>query len=151
MCFPCFGVVCFLIAGPQRWKGCYSICYREGETTLNFYFFYLCCCRFFATRCFASVFSCSCAGPFRIIADLIRYALYNYLAFHLHLLSFFFRRVDETGEINYRCVDHSGRPCQRYDNWDGESSGRWRQQFWVAETAEILLGYNYGQLCSEDV
>ena len=80
MCCPCFGVVCFLIAGPQRWKGCYSIRYRQGETTLNFYFFYLCCCRFFATRCFASVFSCSCAGPFRIIADLIRYALYNYLA-----------------------------------------------------------------------
>ena len=58
---PCFF---FLIAGPQRWKGCDSIHYREEETTYNFYFSYSCGYRFFARQCFASIFSCSCAGSF---------------------------------------------------------------------------------------
>ena len=51
----------FLIAGPQRCNGCDSIRDREGEITLNFSF--SCDYRFFAPRCFASVFPCSCAGP----------------------------------------------------------------------------------------
>ena len=66
--FPCFGVFFFLIAGPQRWKSYDSICYHQGKTTLDFYFFAFVWLQVFATRCFSSVFSFSCARAFILIS-----------------------------------------------------------------------------------
>ena len=64
MCCPCFGVVCFLTAGPQRWRLWFQSLSRRGNNS-EFLFFLLVWLQVFLPRdVLLAFFSRSCVGPF---------------------------------------------------------------------------------------